>query len=240
MRLPFPVHIAREIPNPFPTADLKVVAVGQDGCEYALKRLLDHPDLPASEWFCYHLGYKIQLALPPFAEMTDGTTQSFGSRFEGGVKQWADYSPTEQYPLLNLCGKEMSRILALDMFVGNDDRHLNNFLFRNQKIAGATIVFAMDFSRGLFVQGWPRDFCPMRSDTNSMMTLALLKSLGIWGQAAAKLTLASIQSVSALEIEAWLLEMPVSWVQRSRIAEVKAWWSSAELNQRLSICDRLV
>jgi len=51
----FSVEIARFIPNPFPSADLKVLAVGRDNLEYACKRQADARDLPASEWICYRL-----------------------------------------------------------------------------------------------------------------------------------------------------------------------------------------
>lgn len=217
-----------------------MVAVGRDGLEYAVKRQIDDAHLPASEWFCYHLGYRIQIALPSFAILQEGSDEHFGSRFEGGIKQFSDIPPPDQTRLLVDCAPDISRIIAMDLFVGNEDRHLNNFLFREQRLGGKISVVAMDFSRSLFVRGWPADLFPMPTTTKTMMVLAILKNMGIWDSAVANLVLASIQSVSPVEVERWLTEMPSRWLEPHRIADVKAWWASPEFGKRLNVCSKLV
>jgi hypothetical protein len=237
----FPVDVAREITSGLPnSADLKVVSVGRDGLEYATKRQADGVDLPASEWFCYHLGYRLQIALPQCAVLRSSADEHFGSRFEGGIIQWSNIPPTEQYALLLSCAADISRIYALDLFVANDDRHLNNFLFRNQTLAGQRTVIAMDFSRGLLIRGWPHDPVPMPASTNTMMQIGMLKTLGVWSSSDATLTLSSIATVTSSEVKQWLKAMPDAWLSAARIDEIVKWWESPGFGQRLAECGILV
>lgn len=237
----FPVDVAREITTGLPSsADLKVVSVGRDGFEYATKRQADGADLPASEWFCYHLGYRLQIALPPCTVLRDGNGEHFGSRFEGGVIQWSDIPPPEQTMLLQSCAADISRIYALDLFIANDDRHLNNFLFRGQKLAGQRTVIAMDFSRGLLMRGWPWDPVPMPGSTKTMMLIDLLKKLGLWSTPDAALTLGSIATVTSSEVKQWLTAMPTAWLSAARIDEIVKWWDSPGFGQRLTECGILI
>lgn len=134
----------------------------------------------------------------------------------------------------------MSRILALDLFLGNDDRHLNNFLFRPQKVGGALTVMAMDFSRSLLVRGWPNDTIPMPTEAKTMMVLSLLRHLKLWDQGAAQLLLMSLQTITAAEFGHWLGSMPAAWLDASRQAALLAWWSSPALGQRIAACTMLV
>lgn len=237
----FPVDVASEITGGLPSsADLKVVSIGRDGFEYATKRQSDGADLPASEWFCYHLGYRLQIALPPCAVLRNGSEEHFGSRFEGGVFQWADISPAQQISMLQGGVATISRIFALDLFVANDDRHLNNFLFRSQRLAGAHTVIAMDFSRGLLMRGWPGDPVPMPSNTNTMMNIKMLRNHGLWSSTDAALTLSSIATVTSREVEQWLTAMPSAWLSAVRINAIVKWWGSPAFNQRLTDCGMLV
>lgn len=240
MSLPFPVEVAYTIPNPYPSADLREVAIGTDGCEYALKGQADHSSLPATEWFCYHLASKMQLAVPQFVILQQGTLESFGSRFEGGVKQWSQIPPPEQKALLSTAARDISRIIAMDLFVGNDDRHLNNFLFRNRQVDGGLVVFTMDYSRSLFIRGWPKDAFPLPPGTKTMMVMNLLKQLSVWDGASATLALATIQSVSSVEAVSWLKAMPNPWMSGINLTQIGAWWGSTAFDQRLADCNKLV
>ncbi len=154
--------------------------------------------------------------------------------------QWSDVQPPDQLPLLHSCAADISRIYALDLFVANDDRHLNNFLFRDQTLAGQRTVIAMDFSRGLLIRGWPSDPVPMPMGSNTMRQIQALKVLGIWDAAAATLTLNSIATVTASEAEHWLKAMPRAWLATSRIDAIVQWWDSPAFGQRLADCGILV
>lgn len=237
----FPVDVAREITDGLPnSADLKVVSVGRDGLEYATKRQADGADLPASEWFCYHLGYRLQIALPKCTVLKNGSDEHFGSRFEGGIVQWSDIPPTEQQALLQNCAADISRIYALDLFVANDDRHLNNFLFRDQTLGGKRSVIALDFSRSLLMRGWPSDPVPMPANTKTMLLIELLKTLGLWSTPDASLTLSSIATITSSEVKQWLTAMPAAWLAPARIDEIVKWWNSPGFGQRLAECGILV
>lgn len=237
----FPVDVAREITSGLPnSADLKVISVGRDGLEYATKRQVDGADLPASEWFCYHLGYRLQIALPPFTVLRNDGEEHFGSRFEGGIIQWSAIPPTEHHAVLQGCAADISRIYALDLFVANDDRHFNNFLFRGQALGGQRTVFAMDFSRGLLMRSWPSDPVPMPASSNTMRNIGLLKALGYWSTPDAALTLSTIATVRSSEVRQWLTAMPSVWLLPERIDQIVAWWDSPAFGQRLADCGILV
>lgn len=88
-------------------------------------------------------------------ETIDGVNDIFGSRVESGTHSFNQESVAEWKAVLDDCinSSAFSAVLAVDLVLGNDDRHWNNWLVqKTQSETGldAYRLRAMDFSRG-----WP-------------------------------------------------------------------------------------
>ena len=138
------------------TADARYIGITTDNLEWMLKTTAEHPQLPISEWLCYHVFGACGLSLPAFAALDDSTQGPvFGSRWEGGVTAMADLTPDQQFWCLSDNAETFSACLALDLLLGNADRHFGNYLFRQNRQQRFGVL-AMDFSRAMATQGWPR------------------------------------------------------------------------------------
>lgn len=88
-------------------------------------------------------------------EALSGQQQVFGSRIEAGVHKFDQSSPIDWQSVLKDChnASAFSALLAIDLVLGNDDRHWNNWLVQEMPNAAGKTGFrlrAMDFSRS-----WP-------------------------------------------------------------------------------------
>jgi hypothetical protein len=146
-------------------------------------------------------------------ETLSGRQEVFGSRIESGVHSFDHSSPQEWNAILTSCHNvsAFSVLLAIDLVLGNDDRHWNNWLV--QVIADATgkngfRLRAMDFSRS-----WPRRHPaqhPLRHA--SFNTWNATRDWPLLGaQFDAKIFHATCAKIAAL---------PAKWLRRSVLAEL--------------------
>lgn len=137
-------------------ADLKWVAYGDDGNEYAMKTLDDHPLLPLTEWVCYRLWRACGLAVPECAILTSkiGLPPAFGSRLDLTTRQLP-----KKFDALTIASTfgphkaALGLLYPLDAFLPNPDRHGRNVLLRPQ-LMGESLV-SIDFSRAWAITGEP-------------------------------------------------------------------------------------
>lgn len=154
----FDIAIIREMDSTalFDGADLKRIARGDDGRDYACKRIEDGPAIPISEWMGYHLWRACGLLTPDFAILhyKDGSPPAFGSRIELLASQ-VQKDPS----IYTISGffrphiKSLSIAYPLDAFYVNPDRHGRNFLERPTLTAPELLCF--DFSRAWATNGHP-------------------------------------------------------------------------------------
>lgn len=137
-------------------ADLKWVAHGDDGNEYAMKTLDDHPLLPLTEWVCYRLWRACGLAVPECAILVspEGLAPAFGSRLDLTARQLP-----KKFDILTVAatferhGAALGALYPLDAFLPNPDRHGRNMMLRPQ-LTGESLV-SIDFSRAWLITGQP-------------------------------------------------------------------------------------
>lgn len=233
MQLPLlPLKVSWVGPNPFGTGvDLRHVVMTADGMDFAVKSVADHPMLPASEFLGYRLAQSCQLAVPHAQTLEmPGGEMVFGSRIEAGARSPA--TPQERMTAVAACAESMSATLALDLFLANDDRHLGNFLIRENR-NGQPCAMVIDFSRALFVNGFPDDQFP-QSETNTTTTIAILRSLAMWRMPAAIATIQQLQAIGPEHIDHWLREMPPAWLPIAKRTRLLAWWGSPDYHARLT------
>ena len=230
-----PLRIDTTMPPPGSSADLKNLVRTIDGHIYALKTTEDHPDLPASEFLCYRLAAACNLAVPfsSLIELPESPgVYGFGSRFEGGVQDPRQLSGSEQLQMFKDNKAAVSAILALDHFVGNDDRHRGNFIWR-KNYKGEWVPLAIDYSRAFLVRGFPRDTFPLSPKSNTRTTLEMMKRTDMWDGPYAVFALGLLQSVTSENIAHWLDEMPLTWLDLPQRRELMSWWGSEAFSTRL-------
>ncbi len=152
------VTVLREIDSTalFDGADLKRVARGDDGRDYACKRMQDGPTIPISEWMGHHLWRACGLLTPDFSVLKyrDGSPPAFGSRIELQASQ-VQHNPAP-YTIVGFFRQHLpviSRAYPLDAFYVNPDRHGRNFLERPTLTTPELLCF--DFSRAWAASGSP-------------------------------------------------------------------------------------
>lgn len=214
------------------TADLREIAVTADGHEFAVRDGAQPPGVAASEWIGYRIAHCAQVAVPYCAvlDLPDGR-RVFGSRWEGATVQFHDaQDPAAKRELLASCAHSIGALLAADLFAGNEDRHLGNLLFRRNQ-ARQWSMLAIDWSRALFVRGFPAD-TPL-GPCNTATTIAVLRQLGLWDRAAAQQAMTDLQAVSHRQFGQWLAEMPPAWLAQAVRDQAAAWWQGADYHARI-------
>lgn len=230
-----PLKVRYTTPANLGTADLKTLAVTFDKQDYAAKTLADHKWLPATEWIGYKLSEACQLAVPYHhpLEMPDGTL-AFGSRWEYGVKEWNKLPVPDRQVIISSAGDAMSSILALDLFYGNDDRHPGNFLYR-QNNAGDWTALAFDFSRAGLLAGFPPGpTLPFPANSNTSITVQILKQFGSWSTQAATVTISSLQAITVEQFQGMLRQADKSWLDQQMFDSLSNFWASPAKNARIN------
>jgi hypothetical protein len=230
--LPLPADA--EFPATFRTADLKTIVRARDGHFYAVKSASEDALLPASEFLCYRLASACHVAVPFSTVLeTKPGEFAFGSRFEGETTDAIVQGPTRTLEMLKDCSNQVSATLAFDMFVGNEDRHFGNFLFRpNVKSQWAPL--AIDYSRAFLVRGFPDDHFPLPVTCKTRTTINQLKRADLWRGPYAVIAVGALQQVTAEHILHWLDEMPSGWLPTPQRVKLIQWWGSTQFQERLN------
>jgi len=204
-----PIRIIQQLPSSHATADLKAIGLGDDGFEYALKRIEDHPLLPISEWMGYQLSRAIGLFTPDFAPVwLDEQTPAFGSRWEQTAQIGVPLNPME---IAHFFGGGMrgltEPIFAVDAFLPNEDRHGRSFMWRSA--SNGPMPLAFDFSRAWLVTGLPFGAHPMPLDCQTHNWWRYFK-----GQFAYQAPAQAMQKIA---------DLPDDWLQRVLAAAPAQW-----------------
>lgn len=195
-----PIRIIQQAPSNLQTADLKTIGLGDDGFEYALKRLEDHPLLPISEWMGYQLSRAVGLFTPDFAPVwIDDDTPAFGSRWEQTAQMGVPPHPIEVAKYFGGSMRMLTEaVFGVDAFLPNEDRHARNFMWRITSTS--TVPLAFDFSRAWLVTGLPFGAHPLHRNSSTLKMWAYLKA-----QFGYQLPVQIFQKINSL---------PDDWLQR--------------------------
>ena len=125
---------------------------------------------------------------------------AFGSRFEGGLNEWNVLSPAKKFEATQTSCQPLSGILAFDLFIGNEDRHQGNFVWR-KNFKEEWVPFAIDYSRAFLVRGFPSDDFPVSELSNTRITIAAFKKAQAWQAPFALFTLQQLQNIKSENIQ---------------------------------------
>lgn len=148
-----PTRISTIYPSHPTGKHIKFLCTAVDGLEYHCKVDADGRPIRATEWIAQSVALHLGIAVPEFRVMEDkeGGETFFGSRnliSTAGNFEVRDYltrkkvnefgGPTDWF------GRRLSGLYALDMFLNNPDRGVNNFLL--EKGSPADKLCAIDFA----------------------------------------------------------------------------------------------
>ena len=215
-----PIRIIQQLPSSLGTADLKTIGLGDDGFEYALKRIEDHPLLPISEWVGYQLSRSIGLYTPDFSAVwLDDKTPAFGSRWEQAAQIGVPPHPVEIARYFGGSMRELTEpIFAVDTFLPNVDRHVRNFMWRNTP--NGLVPLAFDFSQAWLMTGLPFGVRPMPNGCHTTTSWKYFR-----GQFGYQLPAQTFQKI---------IDLPDEWLERVLRAAPFQWLESFDVDSTIN------
>lgn len=219
------VHVLYEVDSAYDGKDLKKLARGDDGFDYAIKRLVDGPFIPISEWVGYHLWQACGLLVPEFAALhyTDGQPPAFGSRIQLTATQ-IKKDPDK----LTIAGffRPHIPVLALtyplDAFLPNKDRHGRNFLER-PTLTNPNLL-SIDYSQAWLCTGLA---------VGNMSALNASQTASWWMHFKHKMGVPfdwdALEKAANLPND-WIIKVinraPTAWLQGVDLASIEAFWKN--------------
>lgn len=217
------------------SADCALICRCDDGSDYAIKDQAKNAAMPHSEWFCTRLVEEAGIAAPTCRVVDVEGEKCFGSRWETGhnPKDWWLRALAKEIDFA-LLAPTISRIFAFDLFVNNDDRHLNNYIVREQHFGIAMLSF--DFSRSWLCNGVPPPDLPMAGSTNTMMAIRfLLKEFGKFIIIEeCNTVLDNLYFIGVEKVDDIIDEHPNEWLTNEQKDAVRNWWISPERLDRIA------
>ncbi len=215
------------------SADCKQVCICDDGSEYAIKEAATLATMPHNEWLCAKLAERVGIAAPAFRVVDVQGTQCFGSRWHAGEESdWWIRAYAGSLPFTDLA-TGISRVLALDLFIHNGDRHLKNYFVHKQHIGYS--VLAMDFGRAWLFNGMPLPALPMPETENTIGDFRKLKKL--FGDFVVYSEVEDVcdrlESVTSEEVEGFMSSHPEEWLKDSDRIAISDWWKSTKRTERI-------
>lgn len=237
-----PIEVLTEFRNDTGSADLQLIVEGRDGRHYAVKTVDEGNGLiPAAELFCYELAYKVVIPTPSYnlVQLPDRKL-GFGSVWEGGVVNGHKQINFVEFIQSVLAGKTkvtnlttlLSRVYAFDLFVNNDDRHWQNYLWRTS-FNNSIIGLAYDFSRASFARGYDGSEA-LSPDCNTQNTFKLALACGKIDKRESIECLERIRSVDIDSCREIIENIPREWMSIEDRNTFLLWWESPARDDRIN------
>lgn len=194
----------------------------------------------ATDWFFSSLAAHLGVPVPDFTQIVNPET---GEIFFGSKESWGtadrfavetlllsqpiiDPAIGDPYPWL---GSYLSRLYALDLFAGNSDRQLSNFLLVQR--GGTQRLLAMDFASSQLIPEPTTRFDIARSQT--LFVGRQLRKRRKFDESGAFELLARIQAVPFSEVEAIITSIPPEWLSEDQRGRIYDYWSNGGVAARI-------
>ena len=235
----FNVRVSTRLPG-FPNGnDIQFHCFGDDGHVYYCKTDSNGRLIRATEWIAYSLAQHLGLSVADYAilEDNDGETY-FGSRSPKSVvsDQFAlerfmrDASKDEVGHPSSWIGQMLARQWAFDLFIGNPDRTLQNFILDQDGRVGQ--IRAIDFASASLIPLLSGKF-PIDDDATIRIGRFVRAQFGVHKAAAFEL-LDRIEAVPLSTLEEMIAAMPCEWLSRDQASEFKKVWANGQRTDRLN------
>jgi hypothetical protein len=207
----------------------RLTGTGHDRLTYQLKNQSRARYVPLNEWLCYEIAEAVGIPVPvkkivevPARGLLFGSRHLATHTHNGGIRL-----PETDFRALGT-GVPLWRILALDWFYGNWDRHFKNLVF--YECSGIRCVQAVDYEHGLLShQMRLSDPFKGKHETSTGQTAKTLN--GVWPlrqcESAVIDVLDRLGKVTAAHVEAWIQSAPQEWAPRDIVEPCIHWWSTS-------------
>jgi hypothetical protein len=214
----------------------RLTGTGHDRLTYQLKNQSRGRFVPLNEWLCYEIAEAVGIPVPvkkivevPARGLMFGSRHLATHTHGGGIRL-----PDADFRALG-SGTPLWRILALDWFLGNWDRHYANLVF--YECAGARCVQAVDYEKGLLSYEQMRlsDPAKAKHDTSTSQTARTLNGVWPWQASMPDIfdVLDRLGNVTAAHVEAWIQSAPQEWAPRDIVEPCVHWWLSSAPTARV-------
>lgn len=206
--------------------------VAYDGYEYVLKSQAVRLDLPMSEWLSYAIADKCQLptAMPKVCKLPDSTF-AFGSRWVSGTYTSTGILNTPDQLLARVTSPgRLYGLIALDLFLGNADRHSDNLLFVSAN--AATNFQIIDFSRATLFHAVLPSIASIRTSIWTGGFINDVKHHHKQSLTEVDRVIDAIQRISADNLRLEMSRVPAMW-RTKRSGDFVDWWASDGKRARL-------
>lgn len=212
-------------------------ARADDGLDYMLKDDSGGAPIRAREWICHGLADFAGLPVLEYRPiLTSAGRVLFGSRFllHGGPGGAGVYKILAGVLSLAEACTVLSALYAVDLFLGNWDRHPDNLMIEHD---AAPRIRVMDFSEApALIDPAQRGKIP-GAHTATIVTGRLLRKLYGFDQSAAELALKRLDAGPPGRLKEILDEMPADWLPAAAKDDLLNWWSSPDrLGLTAKIC----
>lgn len=205
------------------TASKPRIGQASDGLDYVVKHDENKIPVRASEWVCASLARSVGIPVPPFIIVDDGqgkllfASQIYGSDINNNRPIFMGNIPNSEIL------KQLSRIYPFDLFIHNVDRHINNYLIRNQR--SIERIFAFDHGYSLF-KYWPNMSLPLKSTRNTVVCVRAIKQKWGFDLTSAQELLDKLELVPLSAVESVVREMPDDWLKEAKRDKFLNWWEN--------------
>ena len=207
-------------------------ALCEDGLDYCIKRDENGYPARANEWIGTWLARAsgIAVAKPAIIQDLDGKLV-FGSEIYGDDSN----DNLGIFQSKKLPGEHLSHIwktYAFDLFIGNDDRHVNQYKIFYQNRASRILSF--DFESSLF-KFWPNIPFPLDHHSRTVETIMAIQ--GIYGKIDIGVTdevLTRLENVEGAAMVGEIKRLPSGWIDHKRATSFTKWFGSRPRRDRIA------
>jgi len=208
------------------TASRPRFATCDDQLDYCIKH--DEAGLPirANEWICTALARAVGIAVPTAAivEDLDGSllfgSQIIGDDVNDNMGLFQSGSLTSEHL------QHIAKTFALDLFVKNADRHVNQYKVQSQNRRNR--FYSFDFSDAFFTH-WPNLTLPLPSTCNTIQNLRWIENrYGRLSRTEMGGVLTRLENIDGGAMVGTVRQMPQGWLTPRICGEFLRWWASKE------------
>lgn len=232
--------------QPFPkqeTANALGYALGEDGLKYIVKSNNINPLVCANEWVCTSLAEFLHIPVAPskILQMPNGDLV-FGT-----AVQFPALSDLDAAQLLlshgarnDISSPELSAVLSstytFDLFIGNYDRHVGNFIFSLESVNNShgkiARVRAIDYDAAQLLENAEFQL-PLSKNSNTVSVGRQIRQVHGFDMSAAETILDRIRKGRTVMVERAMVGMPEQWLSTSKRNDLYHWVNTNHFDQKL-------
>jgi hypothetical protein len=232
----FPRRISTIYPAPPPGADITFWGEAWEGGTFYCKADKDGRAIRASEWLYTSVARHLGFATADFCVIENGGETFFGSlqlpsaadifevkRFLSASRR-GELGQRSEWP-----GQYLSQLYSYDLFIGNPDRSMRNFLMQNEGLNRR--VCAIDFASAR-LDGFTGYHFPVETTETLRVGRFLREQHGFFRRSAYEM-IDRIAAIPSGVIEGFVRGMPDDWLTKEQSEGVCENWSENRIQGRL-------